>query len=74
VVSRSTVSELEVSQDAGWNPRGTSAMLVAIRQGQEGNGPEMVAAVTRGEDSEGENPMSESDMKQGRKSQREANP
>jgi hypothetical protein len=38
-------------------------MLVAIRQGQEGNGPEMVAAVRRGKNSEGENPMSGSDMK-----------
>ena len=48
--------------------------LAIILEGQEGNGPEMVAAVTRGEDSEGENPRSGYGMKQGRESRREVNP
>jgi len=34
----------------------------------------MVTAITRGKDSEGENPRSGRGMKQGRESQREANP
>lgn len=41
-------SESKASKDAGWNPKGTFTKLVIILEGQEGNGPEMVAAVSVG--------------------------